>query len=84
MKTTITRAMKLRILLPPYSQFVLLALSALKWRSAFSQRITSKTIDVAAGLGTEVHVIGVLVHIERQDRRATGEGMGNGRLPIGL
>jgi hypothetical protein len=31
-----------------------------------------KAIDVARGLGAEIHVIGVLVHIECQDRRAAG------------
>jgi hypothetical protein len=32
-----------------------------------------KSVDVGCGLGAEIDVIGVLVHIERQDRRAAGQ-----------
>ena len=33
-------------------------------------------VDIAAGIGAEVEMIGVLVHVERQQRRAAGERMG--------
>src|SRR5258708_40067590 len=31
-------------------------------------------IDIVAGLGAVIHVIGVLVHIENEDRLSAGEG----------
>src|SRR5262245_29987355 len=39
-------------------------------------------IDIACRLGAEVHVIGVLVHIERENRRATRQGMAMVRRPL--
>ena len=34
-----------------------------------------KSIDVARGLGAEIHVIRMFVHVERQDRRAARQGV---------
>src|SRR5262245_52346222 len=39
-------------------------------------------VDVARRLGTEVHVIGVLVHIEREHRRAARQGVAMIRSPL--
>src|SRR6516164_9868626 len=41
--------------------------------SVFPANDLHKAIDIARRFGAEVHVIGVLVHVERQDRRAAGQ-----------
>src|SRR6516165_9467985 len=39
-------------------------------------------VDVACGFGAEVDVVGMLVHIERQDRRAARERVAMVRRPL--
>ncbi len=39
-------------------------------------------VDIGARLGAEIEVIGVLVHVERQDRHAAGEAVGVVRRPL--
>jgi hypothetical protein len=58
--------------------------SPLSFCAAFAQRFKMafgvlpadhlhKIVDVTGGFRAKVHVIGVLVHVERQDRRAAGQ-----------
>src|SRR5690349_20154441 len=38
--------------------------------------VAQERVDVRPGIGTEIHVIGVLVHVERENRYATDRGLG--------
>ncbi len=44
--------------------------------------VLHKCVDIGAGLGAEIEMVGMLVHVERQDRHAAGEAVCMVRSPL--